>query len=201
MANSNKPFGLAPVGYLNGAPWTGGGNVYYIPSTDNNAFAVGDPVMLAGSCDANGIQAITLATAGTGNSVLGVMVSGAGALGYASSYGVPQDAPIVIPATKTRAYYVLVADDPNTIFRVQEDSVGGAISATNVALNHNLVSGTNNGYVSGWMLDSSGAATTATLQMKIIRLAQLQNNAVGTYAQWDCIINNHAYRIGQAGTA
>jgi len=202
MANVNRPSGLAPVGYLNGAPWTGGGRVYCIPdSDDTNAYAIGDPVMLAGSADSNGIPTITLATAGTGNQVLGAIVSGAGALNYGSSYGVPQDSPIVIPATKSRNYYVLVADDPNTIFELQEDSVGGAIAVTNISLNHNLVAGTNNGYVSGWMLDSSGAATTATLQMKIIQLAPRQDNAVGEYAKWWCIINNHAYRIGQAGTA
>ena len=157
--------------------------------------------MLAGSADTNGIQTITLATAGTGNSVLGAIVSPAGSLADGGAYGVPQDTPVLIPATKTRSYYVLVADDPNIIFEVQEDSVGGAITVTNLALNHNLVAGTNNGYVSGWMLDSSGAATTATLQMKILGLARRNDNAVGTYAKWLCIINNHAYRIGQAGTA
>lgn len=204
MANQNRPSGLSPVGYLNGAMWNGGGRVYCIPDTDDtNAFAIGDPVMLAGSCDANGIPTITLATAGTGNMVLGAIVSGAGSTVYGADYGIPQDAPIVIPATKTRNYYVLVADDPNTIFAIQEDSDGGAIAATDIALNYNLVAGTNNGYISGWMLDSSGAATTATLQMKILGLQQLGPgvNSIGTYAKWLTIINNHAYRIGQAGTA
>lgn len=202
MANVNRPSGLAPVGYLNGAPWTGGGRVYCIPdSDDTNAYAIGDPVMLAGSADSNGIPTITLATAGTSNMVLGCIVSGAGALNYGSAYGVPQDSPIVIPATKTRNYYVLVADDPNTLFEIQEDSDGGAIAVGDISLNYNLASGTNNGYVSGWQLDSSSKASTATLQLKIIQLAPRQDNAVGTYAKWWCIINNHAYRIGQAGTA
>lgn len=202
MANINQPSGLAPVGYLNAAPYTGGGRVYCIPDTDDtNAFAIGDPVMLAGSADANGIPTITLATAGTGNMVLGAIVSGAGALSYGSDYGIPQDSPIVIPATKSRNYYVLVADDPNTIFEIQEDADGGAIAVGDVSNNFNLVSGTNNGYLSGWQLDSSSKAVTATLQLKIIQLAPRQGNAVGAYAKWWCIINNHAYRIGQAGTA
>lgn len=202
MANTNKPSGLAPVGYLNGAPWTGGGNVYCIPDTDDtNAYAIGDPVMLAGGADANGIPTITLATAGTGNMVLGAIVSGAGALNYGSAYGVPQDTPIVIPATKSRSYYVLVADDPNTIFEIQEDSIGGSIAATDIANNYNLISGANNGYVSGWMLDSSSKATTATLQLKIVRASPVQGNTfASTYCKFQVIINNHAYRIGQAGT-
>lgn len=203
MANTNAPSGLAPVGYLNGAPWTGGGNVYCIPDTDDtNAYAIGDPVMLAGGADSNGVPTITLATAGTGNSVLGAIVSGAGALNYGSAYGVPQDSPIVIPATKTRNYYVLVADDPNTIFEIQEDSVGGSIAATDISNNYNLISGVNNGYLSGWMLDSSSKATTATLQLKIIRASQRQGNTFGSsYCKFQVIINNHAYRVGQAGTA
>lgn len=203
MANINAPSGLAPVRYLNGAPWNGGGNVYCIPDTDDtNAFAIGDPVMLAGGADANGIPTITLATAGTGNQVLGCIVSGAGALSYGSAYGVPQDSPIVIPATKTRNYYVLVADDPNTIFEIQEDSVGGSIAATDISNNYNLISGADNGYLSGWMLDSSSKATTATLQLKIICASPRQDNTFGSsYCKFWVIINNHAYRIGQAGTA
>ncbi len=203
MANANRPQGLQPVGYLNGAPWNGGGHVYCIPNTDDtNAYAIGDPVMLAGGADANGIPTITLATAGTGNLVLGAIVSGAGAQSYGSDYGVPAESPVVIPATKTRDYYVLVADDPNTIFEIQEDSVGGFIAATNIALNHNLVSGTAGPALSGWMLDSSGAATTATLQAKILQAAPRSGNtAFADYCKWWVIINNHAYRIGQAGTA
>lgn len=203
MANANKPQGLQPVGYLNGAPWTGGGHVYCIPDTDDtNAYAVGDPVMLAGSADSAGIPTITLATAGTGNIVLGAIVSMAGAQTYGSDYGVPQDTPVVIPATKTRNYYVLVADDPNTVFEIQEDSDGGSIAATDISNNFNLVSGTNNGYISGWMLDSSSKATTATLQLKILQASPRNGNTFAdTYCKFWVIINAHAYRIGQAGTA
>lgn len=149
MPNPNKPSGLVPVSYLNGAPWTGGGRVYCIPDTDDtNAFAIGDPVDIAGGADSNGVPTITLATAGTGNPVLGCIVSGAGALSYGSSYGVPAESPIVIPATKARNYYVLVADDPNIIFEIQEEATGTALTAADVGLNGNLVSGTNNGYIS-----------------------------------------------------
>ena len=52
MANANKPMGLSPHSYLNGATWNGQARAYYIASTDPNAFAIGDPVTLAGSGDA-----------------------------------------------------------------------------------------------------------------------------------------------------
>lgn len=203
MANPNKPAGLVPVQYLNGSPWNQKGRVYCIPDTDDtNAYAIGDPVVLAGSSDANGVPTITLATAGTGNQVLGPIISGAGAPAYGQQYGVPADTPILIPAVKTRSYYVLVCDDPNVIFEIQEDNDGGDLAAVDVGLNCNLISGTNNGYVSGWQLDSSSKTTTATLQCKLLRLAQGPtpgSNVFGTDAKWWVLINNHCYRIGQAG--
>lgn len=200
MANVSKAGGLIPVQYLNGSPWNGKGRVYCIPDTDDtNAFAIGDPVTLAGSADANGVPTITLATAGTGNLVLGAIVAGAGALEYGGAYGVPADSPIVIPAVKSRAYYVLVADDPNIIFEIQEDGDGGTIAATSVGLNANLISGTNNGYVSGWELDSSSVAAGATLQCKILRAAQRRDNALGADCKWWVKINQHCFAAGAAG--
>lgn len=203
MANTSKPAGLVPVQYLNGAPWNGGGRVYCIPdSDDTNAYAIGDPVVLAGSADGSGIPTITLATAGTGQSVLGCIVSGAGAIAAGSSYGVPAESPIVIPATKSRNYYVLVADDPNIVFQIQEDGLVTPLAATDTGTNVNLASGTNNGYVSGWQIDSDSKAATSTLQLKLLGLAynpQQPPMTFGQYAQWLVLINNHCYRIGQAG--
>jgi hypothetical protein len=200
MPNANKPQGLAPVGYLNGAPWTGGGRLYCIPDTDDtNPFAIGDPVDLAGSADVNGIPTITLATAGTGNPVLGAIVSGAGALNDGGLYGVPADSPIVIPAVKSRNYYVLVADDPNTIFEVQEVSGGTPLTAAEVGLNANLISGTNNGFISGWQVDNAGEAVGATIQVRLLGLARRSDNAFGANAKWLVFINNHRYRVGQVG--
>lgn len=200
MPNVNRPSGLTPVSYLNGSPWNGGGRVYCIRQANSQAFAIGDPVMLDGEADSNGIPSIQLATAGTGNLVLGAIVSGAGALNDGGAYGVPAESPLVIPAAKTRNYYVLVADDPNIIFEVQEDSAGGSsIAASSVGLNVNLLSGTNNGYVSGWTIQTSSVATGATLQMKLLRASRKPDNALGVYCKWECLINNHAFRPGVAG--
>lgn len=200
MANANRPSGLSPVQYLNGAPWTGGGHVYCIPDTDDTyLYAIGDPVDIAGGSDANGIPTITLATAGTGNGVLGAILSGGGGLTYGGNLAGTQDAPLVIPATKTRAYYVLVSDDPNIIYEGQEEATGTAFTAAEVGLNANLVSGTNNGYVSGWQIDRTSPAVTATLQVRLLQLAPRSGNAFGDYAKWWVFINNHRYRVGQVG--
>lgn len=199
MPNVSKPAGLSPVGYLNGAPWNGKGRTYAIASSDINAFAIGDPLKLAGGTTADGVPLVTLATAGAGNAVVGALL-GDGGLAYGAAFVDPSSLDsTIIPATKTKVYYVMVADDPNTVFEIQEDSIGGAITAANGTKNFDLVSGANNGYQSGWQLDSSTGATGATLQLKSLGVAHRQDNAIGTNAKWCVIINQHAYRVGTVG--
>lgn len=200
MANADRPSGLKPVQYINGTPWTGGGRVYCILSTeDTYAYAIGDPVDLAGGADSAGVPAVVLATAGSTNLVTGVIVGMAGTK-YGAAYGDPATPnTTIIPATKTKNYYVLVCDDPNVIFEIQEVSGGTALTAANVSKNASLVSGTNNGYISGWELDNSTEATTAALQLKILQLAPRGDNAIGEHAKWWVLLNNHRYRTGVAG--
>jgi len=200
MANVSSVSGLSPVQFLSGAPWNGQARMYCIPNSDDtNAYAIGDPVAYAGSADSNGVPTVTLATAGTGNTVLGAIVS-TGGVKYGGALVDPAaTSSLVIPATKTKDYYVMVADDPNIIFEIEEEATGTPFAATEVGLNANLVAGTNNGYVSGWMVDRTGAAVTATLQLRLLMLAQRTNNAFGDYAKWWVLINNHSYRIGQVG--
>lgn len=200
MANRNAPFGLSPFGYLNGSPWNGQARMYCIPSTDStNAYAIGDPVVLAGSADTKGIPTVTLATAGYGNAVTGVIV-GAGGIVYGGPGANPNNLnTTVVPVTKAQNYYVLVADDPNILFMAQEDSVGNNLAATDVGSNIDLVAGTNSGYLSGWMIDSSTANTGSTRQLQLMQFLQTPDNAIGTYGRWVVRINNHSYRAGVAG--
>ncbi len=205
MANVNRPAGLVPVGYINGSPWNGQARTYYIPSTDGNAYAIGDPMVLAGTADARGVPSVTVATAGGSNTVLGALVSCGGSVNGAVVGDPANLNTTIIPATKTHDYYVLIADDPAIIFEVQEIGTGTPFTAAEVSLNCSLVAsaGANNtghnGYVSGWMLDNATEATTAALQMKILGLAQRSDNAFGQYAKYLCLINNHVFRTGVAG--
>lgn len=203
MANANRPSGLSPVQYLNGTPWNGGCRTYVILNTeDTNAYAIGDPVKLASGADAAGIPSVVLYAAGGGVDApcVGVIVGVNGSV-YGGAFGVPSTDPIVIPATKTKDYYVLVCDDPNVIFEVQEIGTGTYLAAADVGLNADLVAGTNNGYVSGWMLTNSTEAVTATLDCKILQLAPRADNAIGQYAKWWVTINNHAYRTSVKSVA
>lgn len=198
MANANRPSGLSPVRYLNGAPWTGGGRVYCIPTTDStNAYAIGDPVKLAGSSDSAGVPTITLGTAGA--TACGAIVS-MGGTKYGAGYYDPTNLnTTIIPATKAQNYYVLVADDPNIIFRIQEIGTGTQFAAADVSLNCDFIAGTNNGYVSGFLANNVGENTTSTLNLKLLMLSQIADNAFGAYAKWDVLLNNHSYRTGVTG--
>lgn len=200
MANANRPMGLSPLEYLDGSPYTGKARMYYIASTDANAFAIGDPVALSGGADSRGVMGITLATAGATNPILGAVVGAAGTV-----YGGSQTDPTttgnstIVPATKTKGYYVLVSDDPNIVYEVQEIGTGTALTAAEVGLNANLSAGTNSGYQSGWLLDNSGEGTGATLQVQLLGLVQRPDNEFGAYAKWKVRINVHPFKAGTAG--
>jgi len=74
MANANKPSGLTPVKYLNGADWTGQANMYYIDNGDGSVFTPGDLVKLSGSGDATrGIPGISKSAAGDAS--VGVLIA------------------------------------------------------------------------------------------------------------------------------
>lgn len=199
MANISRPAGLYPLEYIDGSPWNMKGRMFVILSTDNNAYAIGDPVTLAGTGDANGIANVTLATVGDGNKVLGAILGFGGAV-YGGPGAVPgQLETTVIPATKTRAYYVLVSDDPAIVYGIQEDTSGTALTQLDIGTNINLKSGTNNGFVSGWMFDNTSGGTGATKQLQLLGLIQTSDNAFGASAKWKVRINNHQYSAGQAG--
>lgn len=199
MANANRASGLSPVGQLNATAMSFSTRTYFIPSTDSNAYAIGDPVASLGSGDAAGVPGVILATAGSGNALRGVIIATRG-VKYGSSYVDPTSLDTtIIPASKTKAYYVTVMDDPYALYEIQEDSVGGAIATTNVTKNGNLVSGVNSGFVSGWQLQSSSVATGSTLQLKLFGVIQRPDNTVGANAKWLVMINNHELRGGITG--
>jgi hypothetical protein len=202
MANTNKPSGLSPVQYLNGAPWNGQARVYSIAYDYATAIYNGDPVILSGTSDGNGVAGITLATAGTGNPVVGAVV---GIGRYESLIANPNNlSQTYFPAGgdgNTSPWYALVVDDPNVIFEAQDIGTSTALAAADIGTNINLKSGTGNGYISGWGIDNGSKGAGATIQCKLLGLVRTSDNAFGQYAKFLVKINNHAYGTGtgQAG--
>jgi len=194
MANPNVARGLIPVRHRNGAPYNGAANIYYVPSSYGTALYQGDPVIIVtDASDANGVPTVQIASAAGGaysiGSVIGVAPGGDPPL------AVTRDLPRYHAAST--AGYVLVADDPDLLFEIQEDSVGGVMTVGAVGRNADLVSGTGStgtGY-SGWMLDSSTLATTNSLQLRIVATVQRADNDPTTaYAKWLVSINLHSLR-------
>ena len=185
MANANAPRGLVPARHRNGAPYNGSVTRYYVPSSETNALYVGDPVIRNGSGDAAGVPGCILATAGATNYITGAVV-GFETLTFANlSYNYRPG---------STAGYVLVADDPDLMFEIQEDSVGGALAVTDISENADLVSGAGTAYGSGWQLDSSTHGTGATKQLRIEQIEQRPDNAVGANAKILVSINLHTER-------
>lgn len=187
MANVDYAFGLRPVRYLSGAPYNGAANKYYIPSTDTDAaVGIGSLVKLTGGADADGIPVVT-GNVSTGNAVVGVVVG-----------VMPVTADSTIYRANSTSRYVMVADDPNLLFEVQEDSVGGALAATAAGGTAQLAGfttvDTTTG-LSGIEIDSSNLSETSDTDddVRLIRLAQKPDNEVGANAVWEVRLNVHAY--------
>jgi hypothetical protein len=193
LSNVNAPFGLRPVGRLDGSPYTAGARVYSVPASDGTAIYVGDPVKLVGTGQIiNGSPMTDVARANTGDTMVGVCI---GAL------------PDTRDSTQSRAAStqrrILVADDPSLIFEVQQSNSGTAFSVNDIGLNCNINTSTAGSAItslSGVVADNATGATTNTLDLKIVGVLDAPDNDVGSAAGTGSLasrllvrINRHAY--------
>lgn len=187
MANANTPFGLKPIRRAGSMPESGGLTMYYVPASDATALYIGDPVVKNGSADAAGVPgAIRASAAGVVTGVVeGFVPDGVtDRVGYRAA---------------STAAYILVRDDPNTEFMIQDTA--GTIAAADIGLNAELTVGAGSAYSrrSGFVLDSASKATTAGLAVKILGLAQIPGNEFGAYAKIRVKINDHTEANATAG--
>lgn len=184
MANKDAPFGLR-IYNSNGAPYTGRLTRY--KKTASVILGIGDPVVAAGDGDADGIPLVTRASSGAGNKILGVVVSTGPLLSDLSkNYLASAD-----------SGDVLVADDPDLIFEIQEDSDGGALAATDIERGADLVAAIDASTTTGlskYEIDSSTVGTGSTVQLKLLGLVERPDNAIGNQAVWRVMISQHANR-------
>lgn len=194
MANVNAPFGLRPVRTMSGSPFNSQGRRVYIAQTNTDILAIGDAVVSSGTGDANGVPGIAKYT-GTGT-LRGVIV------GIETN---PADQyAIFLPATKVRAYYAYIVEDPNIIYEIQDDG-SATLTAADIGLNADMTitapSGIQNQSAS--TLKASTAAVTSTLALRILGLAPStvtsSGNAFGVNAVWEVKINNSEFATGVAG--
>lgn len=205
MANVSRVNGFRPVKHLDGSPWNGQVNRYFVAAADATAIFQGDLVKLAavsdtqgavvaGTVSIGGTQGATAFVAGTDSAAVGVMV---GVAINPLNLNTPQ-----YRAAST-ATYILVADAPDTIYEVQ---INGIPLATSFNKNVNVLTGTTGAGStttgqSAMVLDNTTVATTATLPIKIMGARQqVDNDITSTNAKVLVIINNHQYS-GGTGTA
>lgn len=200
MANVQSPFGLKLEQNLSGVV-NFQTNLYYIPSTNTDAMYIGDPVKSTASVgsDVNGIVAVTKITNGT-DTPRGFIVGVVGPMGGGSMQGVALDlTQVSIPASKTRDYYVMVCDDPNVIFLVQGDATATNQVATKASYNCTLTITAPSPAtypVSATVVNSSTIATTNTLTVRLLGLAQIPGNTLGAYATYRAKFNLHELAFG-----
>lgn len=199
MANVNAPFGLRPAKRGANGIASMGVNPYYVRNDYGTALFVGDPVIKTGTANLvtfQGFEPGTLPTvnkitAGTANPTTGVIVGfSVDPNGLANQYN---------PASTERIAYVI--DDSTVSFYIQDDATA-TLASTDVGANFNMVittAGSTTTGQSGAMLAANTTATTATLQLTILRLAPIPGNALGANAIWEVRLNNHTEAPNTAG--
>ena len=207
MANISKIRGFLPVKHVNGSPYNGQSNIYYVPASDGTALYVGDPVKLLADANAQGIQQVTKATATA--AVLGVIVGIINTKmdpvgGTMSGGSIALDTPVYRPASTGQ--YVLVCDSPDVVYETEAMTGSNAaysFAVADVGLNADagVVAGSTTTGTSGAALNMAGAAATATLQWKILGTVQRPDNEpTGNYTKVLVKINNAQMSAG-TGTA
>lgn len=181
MANVDAPFGFRPVRVEGSSeiPVT----TYYVPASDGTALFIGDPVILTGSSDSNGVAAVTRATAGSSSYVTGVVVA---------VKPVTDESTIYREASTER--YVVVADNPYQVFEVQQDSDSATPAVTDVGNTVDFIAAAGDTVYgkSKFELDTSNIGTGD--QFVIEGFVQSSDNEVGNFAKVYGRFNLHQKR-------
>ena len=181
---------------------------YYRASTGADIF-IGDSVIIT----AAGLVGVSsAATIGVEN-LIGVAIGFAGpnkaSLATDDPFLDASDLTTLAAGLPAGDRFILVADDPNQEFYVQEDTGGTALTLAEAGAAINIVyrSTTSGNETSGFSrseIDASAVVTTTAAQLQILRLydgmnADGTNNAVGDYAKW--VVKFVTHQLGGAANA
>lgn len=193
MANADKPSGLTPIGTLSGADWKGQLRRVVFAAGDSVACFIGDRVKLTGTVDATGKLPVVAQSALT-DAAIGVLV---GLEPNGSDEG--SLSKIHRLASTARTGFVVTGGD--ILYSIQEDSAGNSIEITEAGLNCEVVVGTGSAItgISGSELDSTSAAGTAGLAVRLHHIIDAPDNALGTNARWAVTLNDYQGDRQQTG--
>jgi len=193
MANQDQPHGLTPIGTLSGADYHGKMRRVAFAAGDSVAAYVGDLVKLTGTADASG-KIPVVAQSAAGDASIGVLVS----LDFDASDESSLMTPLTRAASTARTGQVLFGQD--VLYKMQEDSDSNAIEITEAGLNCNVIVAAGNDITGSAMeLDSTSAAGTNTLNMRLHHVWDGLDNVLGDNAEWVVSINASQEALNQTG--
>jgi len=189
MANIDQAYGLRPIAKVGSAPGgTTGTTKYSIADNQSTAIFTGDPVKYKND------GTIEVATAS--DALLGVFM---GCFYTDPTTGKPTYKDHFPASLSPGDAIAFVADDPDQMFVVQQDSVGSNLVAADLNLNANLIfgAGSTTTGISGVEIDSSTGAVTATHQVRLVDFYDTpSNDATANNSELVIKINNHSLNGG-----
>ena len=191
MSVANKPaaYGLKPVEYLSGVPYSGASRRYYKNQTSNAMFP-GDPVIAAGGADVGGYPYADLPTVGN-HAWRGVMLG--------IELMIPDAFATVSYAAAVKGY-LRVVDDPHLVYSMQESAATDAVAiqlsdVENGKLDFLAGAGSATSGLSGWTINSTTSTSQSGTgyQVVIKQSDPNPNNVVpGANARWYVLNANYA---------
>lgn len=198
MASVSRINGFKPVKHISGGSYTGQANVYFVPASDATVIMAGDLVKLSGDARSpTGVPTVTRHAAGATEAAVGVVV-GILFTGVGDMANVPPVTDINTPVYRRASTdrYLLVADDPGLVFEAQAT---GTLATADIGLNAapSAAAGSTVTGNSGFSVDLSTKAATATLPLKIVGFPQRPDNNIGdAFVNVYVRINNHQLNSG-----
>lgn len=166
--------GFKHIGTESQGDVTGKVKRFAVDAAHSTKLGIGDLVLVTGDADAEGISEVDAGTANTANT--GVII------GVAPKYSGEALSTTYLPAST--AGYVMVNVDPQALYEV--DVANGPLAVADVDLNAPAVvtEGTVNGslYTSNMSVNDTGAATTQTLPLRIVKLLKDSDGVLGNKA-------------------
>jgi uncharacterized protein (UPF0264 family) len=176
-----------------GSPWNSKVTAYLVPASVTTDVTIGDCVTKAGTANSAEVQGYKIGTLPT---VAKSAATGAITGVVTSVKPVTDESKIYSDGSADRIVYV--ADDPRVVFRAQCD---GTLAIANIGLNadRTVLAGSTVTGNSQDEIDLSSVNTTATLQLKILKVSNIEGNEIGAAAQADVLINAHTEANNTAG--
>lgn len=182
MANIDAPFGIKLE-----QPSTGDVRLTRVLLDADNSVAtfIGDGLIVDQTNGGDG-ETLAMVQVAAGESVDGILIG----LEPTDS---ARSATKYRPASTKKYGVAIVSGIKGQVFLMQEDSVGGALTADSVGAHCDIIVGsgdTTTGF-SAMELDSSSASTTG--QMVLLGPADIKGNAIGTNCIWRCMVAESKY--------